>query len=51
MELLGQSVYDYSHPCDHDELRDVLGRRGRCGDVDAFHLRLKTTLVGAIFSF
>lgn len=24
MEMLGQSVYDFVHPCDQEELRDLL---------------------------
>ena len=44
VDLIGQSVYDYCHPCDHDELRDVLGLRAD-GDVTrSFFLRLKSTL-------
>lgn len=44
VDLIGQSVYDYCHPCDHDELRDVLGLRAD-GDVSrSFFLRLKSTL-------
>lgn len=27
LELLGQSIYDFIHPCDQEELRDVLAPR------------------------
>ncbi|XP_023667972.1 hypoxia inducible factor 1 subunit alpha, like isoform X2 [Paramormyrops kingsleyae] len=27
LELLGQSLYDFVHPCDHEELRDILTPR------------------------
>lgn len=27
LELLGQSVYDFVHPCDQEELRDLLAPR------------------------
>lgn len=50
--MIGQQIWDYSHQCDHDELRDILnGRRdcanGKDGVVNAHHtifLRLKCTL-------
>lgn len=47
MDMMGQSVYEYSHPCDHDELRECLslkptdkGEKRVCN----FFLRLKCTL-------
>lgn len=47
MDMMGQSVYEYSHPCDHDELRECLsskptdkGEKRACN----FFLRLKCTL-------
>lgn len=27
LELLGQSIYDFVHPCDQEELRDLLTPR------------------------
>nr|WNN25273.1 hypoxia-inducible factor 1 [Terebellides stroemii] len=50
IELIGHSVYDFSHPCDHDEIREVLqdksGHTG--GDADnhqvSFLMRMKCTL-------
>lgn len=47
MDLMGQSVYEYSHPCDHDELRKYLSMQP--ADVEEKHpcsifLRLKCTL-------
>ncbi|KAF7409899.1 hypothetical protein HZH68_004280 [Vespula germanica] len=47
MDMMGQSVYEYSHPCDHDELRECLSSKP-IEDNDkrscSFFLRLKCTL-------
>ncbi|XP_062872655.1 hypoxia inducible factor 1 subunit alpha, like isoform X2 [Trichomycterus rosablanca] len=51
MEMLGQSVYDFVHPCDQEELRDLLTTKPgllkkkseSCTEYD-FFLRLKSTL-------
>nr|XP_026489699.1 hypoxia-inducible factor 1-alpha-like isoform X1 [Vanessa tameamea] len=42
MEIMGQSVFEFSHPCDHDEIREAL-RAGHDGKRDLL-LRLKCTL-------
>lgn len=47
MDMMGQSVYEYSHPCDHDELRECLSTKldennDKC--ACSFFLRLKCTL-------
>lgn len=47
MDMMGQSVYEYSHPCDHDELRECLSSKST--DINdkrtcSFFLRLKCTL-------
>ncbi|XP_045502869.1 uncharacterized protein LOC123699868 isoform X2 [Colias croceus] len=42
MEIMGQSVFEFSHPCDHDEIRDAL-RSSNVGRRDLL-LRLKCTL-------
>ncbi|KAK9521308.1 hypothetical protein VZT92_021125 [Zoarces viviparus] len=52
LELLGQSIYDFVHPCDQEELRDLLTPRpGSCKKPLAkrpsernFFLRMKSTL-------
>lgn len=44
MDLIGQSIYDYCHPCDHDELREVLSLRPDGELARSFFLRLKSTL-------
>ncbi|XP_018598326.1 hypoxia inducible factor 1 subunit alpha, like isoform X1 [Scleropages formosus] len=52
LELLGQSVYDFVHPCDQEELRDVLTPRpglSKKKQADQrsernFFLRMKSTL-------
>ncbi|XP_060799974.1 hypoxia inducible factor 1 subunit alpha, like [Neoarius graeffei] len=51
LELLGQCVYDYVHPCDQEELRDLLTTKPgllkkkseNCRECN-FFLRLKSTL-------
>lgn len=42
MEIMGQSVFEFSHPCDHDEIREAL-RSSDNGRRDLL-LRLKCTL-------
>ncbi|XP_034941149.1 hypoxia-inducible factor 1-alpha isoform X2 [Chelonus insularis] len=47
MDMMGQSVYEYSHPCDHDEIRECLLMKPT--DVHekrpcSFFIRLKCTL-------
>ncbi|KAJ0173760.1 hypothetical protein K1T71_010909 [Dendrolimus kikuchii] len=42
MEIMGQSVFEFSHPCDHDEIREAL-RPATNGRRDLL-LRLKCTL-------
>ncbi|KAI5626719.1 hypoxia-inducible factor 3-alpha isoform X2 [Silurus asotus] len=51
LELLGQSVYDYIHPCDQEELRDLLTtkpglfkKKSEIFTECNFFLRLKSTL-------
>ncbi|XP_013170729.1 PREDICTED: hypoxia-inducible factor 1-alpha-like isoform X2 [Papilio xuthus] len=41
MEIMGQSVFEFSHPCDHEEVREAL--RSGAGRRDLL-LRLKCTL-------
>lgn len=47
MDMMGQSIYDYSHPCDHNDIREWLlmkpeeiAEKGPCN----FLLRFKCTL-------
>ncbi|XP_008554125.1 hypoxia-inducible factor 1-alpha isoform X2 [Microplitis demolitor] len=47
LDMMGQSVYDYSHPCDHDEIREFLSMKPK--DITEkcscnFFIRLKCTL-------
>ncbi|XP_060928726.1 hypoxia inducible factor 1 subunit alpha, like [Limanda limanda] len=51
LELLGQSVYDLVHPCDQEELRDLLGpgpgsskKEQKHHNERNFFLRMKSTL-------
>ncbi|XP_041850142.1 hypoxia inducible factor 1 subunit alpha, like [Melanotaenia boesemani] len=52
LELLGQSIYDFVHPCDQEELRDLLSPRpglSKKSQVEPpsernFFLRMKSTL-------
>nr|QSC42433.1 hypoxia inducible factor 1 Sima [Riptortus pedestris] len=44
VDLLGHSIYDVSHPCDHNEIRDLLsGKVVSEGKISVF-LRIKCTL-------
>lgn len=44
---MGQSIYEYSHPCDHEELRDILATKTNSDEKESlsksFFLRLKCT--------
>ena len=42
-DMIGQSIYDYCHPCDHEEIREMLNIRPE-DDQRAFFLRLKSSL-------
>ncbi|CAB3248811.1 unnamed protein product [Arctia plantaginis] len=42
MEIMGQSIFEFSHPCDHDEIREALRTNG--GGRRDLLLRLKCTL-------
>ncbi|XP_067102995.1 hypoxia inducible factor 1 subunit alpha, like isoform X2 [Osmerus mordax] len=49
LEMIGQSVYDYIHPCDQEELRDLLTLRPgvskkRQQSERNFFLRIKSTM-------
>ncbi|XP_018397064.1 PREDICTED: protein similar [Cyphomyrmex costatus] len=47
MDMMGQSVYEYSHPCDHDELRECLSSKSTDNNEKRtcnFFLRFKCTL-------
>uniref|UniRef100_A0A671M3I6 Hypoxia-inducible factor 1-alpha-like n=1 Tax=Sinocyclocheilus anshuiensis TaxID=1608454 RepID=A0A671M3I6_9TELE len=51
LELLGQSVYEFVHPCDQEELRDILATRPGVSKKKTemltkhnFFLRMKSTL-------
>ncbi|XP_046750846.1 protein similar isoform X2 [Diprion similis] len=48
MDMMGQNVYDYSHPCDHDELRECLSMKPSGANdpkqMCNLFLRLKCTL-------
>lgn len=47
MDMMGQSVYEYSHPCDHEELRECLSSKPPENSEKracSFFLRLKCTL-------
>ncbi|XP_064258219.1 LOW QUALITY PROTEIN: hypoxia-inducible factor 3-alpha-like [Passer domesticus] len=53
LELIGHSVFDFVHPCDHEELQDVLSprqggprRRGGALGPQFLALRMKSTLSG-----
>ncbi|KAF5274064.1 hypothetical protein FQR65_LT04462 [Abscondita terminalis] len=46
IDLMGQNIYEYSHPCDHDEIKDMLvNRTQENSDLPkSFFIRLKCTL-------
>ncbi|XP_033631701.1 hypoxia-inducible factor 1-alpha-like [Asterias rubens] len=56
IDLMGQSIYDYSHPCDHDEIREHLSDHPRLNIIKSskskqkqqerhnFIIRMKCTL-------
>ena len=43
LDLMGQSVYEFSHPCDHDEVRDTLNST-EDDNERVFFMRFKCTL-------
>ncbi|XP_069996571.1 hypoxia-inducible factor 1-alpha-like isoform X5 [Penaeus vannamei] len=43
VDVMGQSLYEYTHPCDHEEVRDLVSAKGPQEPRHAF-LRLKCTL-------
>jgi len=46
IDLMGQSVYEYAHPCDHEEIQEVLGPRAgeEEGAARTIFVRFKCTL-------
>ncbi|CAH1164562.1 unnamed protein product [Phaedon cochleariae] len=46
IDLMGQNIFDYSHPCDHEEIRESLSGKTRDGaDVPkSMFIRMKCTL-------
>lgn len=49
IELMGQSMYDFAHPCDHEEIREVLsarqhGHKTPITEERIFYIRIKCTL-------
>lgn len=46
IDLMGQNIFEYSHPCDHDEIREILSGKSQ-DDTDSpksMFIRLKCTL-------
>ena len=44
---MGQSIYEFAHPCDHEEIQDVLAPHGKGDERTAartIFIRLKCTL-------
>ena len=50
IDLIGQSIYDFSHPCDHNDIKDVLALKNveDANKDDSvltdFFIRMKCTL-------
>ncbi|XP_063231140.1 hypoxia-inducible factor 1-alpha isoform X2 [Bacillus rossius redtenbacheri] len=45
-DLMGHSIYEFSHPCDHDEIKDILSIKAPIPHIlsRSFFLRMKCTL-------
>lgn len=45
---MGQNIYEYTHPCDHDEIREILSSKTQesssTDERKSFFIRLKCTL-------
>ena len=46
IDLMGHSIYEFSHPCDHDEIRDILSIKSPLLPIipRSFFIRMKCTL-------
>lgn len=44
IDVMGQSLFDYTHPCDHDEVRDMMATRTTNNQPRHAFLRFKCTL-------
>ncbi|KAL4237951.1 Hypoxia-inducible factor 1-alpha [Mactra antiquata] len=47
IDLMGQSIYEFSHPCDHDEIQEVIDPNDRSDEREAsktVFIRMKCTL-------
>ena len=46
IDLMGHSIYEFSHPCDHDEIRDILSIKSPILPIipRSFFIRMKCTL-------
>ncbi|KAG8228427.1 hypothetical protein J437_LFUL003904, partial [Ladona fulva] len=46
IDLMGHSIYDYTHPCDHDEITEILSAKSATfpSIPRSFFIRLKCTL-------
>lgn len=44
IELMGQSIYEVSHPCDHSEVKEILTGKDIESLQRTFFLRMKCTI-------
>ncbi|KAK6183532.1 hypothetical protein SNE40_011000 [Patella caerulea] len=49
IELTGQSIYEFAHPCDHDEIKEIMSvkpnnSKDQFSDERIFFIRMKCTL-------
>ncbi|KAJ8308811.1 hypothetical protein KUTeg_013685 [Tegillarca granosa] len=44
IDMMGQSIYDFAHPCDHDEIKEVLSSKSSRRDSQIFFIRMKCTI-------
>lgn len=42
---MGQNIYEFSHPCDHEEIKEIVTAKSNANSIPkSFFLRLKCTL-------
>ena len=49
VELMGQSIFEYTHPCDHEEVTDIFSKHhgkkeNHSEESHVFFMRMKSTL-------
>ncbi|CAG9864042.1 unnamed protein product [Phyllotreta striolata] len=44
IDLMGQNIFEYSHPCDHDEIKEMLSGKCTEDNFKSIFIRMKCTL-------